>query len=78
VKAKEAVIITGACGGIGRALVKAYTEAGYYVLATDSRDALPEFSEVKFFKIDLRETVIDIRIREECLGQLRAELFQAN
>ena len=73
-KAKEAVIITGACGGIGRALVKAYTEAGYFVLATDSRDALPEFSEVKFFRIDLRETVVDIHIREECLGQLRAEL----
>lgn len=73
-RAKEAVIITGACGGIGRALVKAYIEAGYFVLATDSREALPEFSEVKFFKIDLRETVVDIRIREECLGRLRSEL----
>jgi NAD(P)-dependent dehydrogenase (short-subunit alcohol dehydrogenase family) len=73
-KNKNAVIITGACGGIGRALVRAYGEAGYFVLATDSQDALPEFSEVKFFKIDLRETVTDITVRERCLAELRTEL----
>lgn len=71
---KKAVIITGACGGIGRALVRAYSEAGYHVLATDSQEALPEFSEVKFFRIDLRETVEDLNAREKYLAELRSEL----
>lgn len=70
----KAVIITGACGGIGRALVHAYSEAGYYVLATDSQEALPEFSAVKFFRIDLRETVEDLKAREKYLAALRSEL----
>jgi len=70
----KAVIITGACGGIGRALVHAYSKEGFYVLATDSRNPLPEFSSVKFFKIDLRETVEDEVFRVRELGQLRQEL----
>lgn len=72
---RNAVIITGACGGIGRALVRAYKEAGFYVLATDSRDALAEFSDVKFFKIELKETVTDSAFRAECLKELRTELI---
>jgi NAD(P)-dependent dehydrogenase (short-subunit alcohol dehydrogenase family) len=71
---RKAVIITGACGGIGRALVRAYSEAGYCVLATDSQEALPEFSDVKFFRIDLRETVEDLDAREKYLAALRSEL----
>ena len=70
----NAVIITGACGGIGRSLVRAYRDAGFYVLATDSREALPEFFDVKFFQIDLRETVTDVSKREKWLGKLRLEL----
>jgi NAD(P)-dependent dehydrogenase (short-subunit alcohol dehydrogenase family) len=33
----ETVIITGACGGIGRELVKEYRNANFQVIAIDSR-----------------------------------------
>ena len=31
------VLVTGACGGMGSAAVKAYKEAGYFVFAMDRR-----------------------------------------
>lgn len=55
--AKKAVLITGANGGIGKALCTAFTREGYYVIATDfvEGDAACD----AFMKIDLSELVAD-------------------
>lgn len=50
----RAVLITGAAGGIGSALVAAYAEAGWRVVATDRHDAPSSIAEA-FIKADLEE-----------------------
>jgi NAD(P)-dependent dehydrogenase (short-subunit alcohol dehydrogenase family) len=74
VKLNKCVIITGACGGIGRALVAAYSRDGYRVLATDTKPPLPEFQDVEFYQIDLRLTVLDSAFRNKTLGAIRASI----
>ena len=55
----EIVIITGACGGIGRELVREYQESGFHVLAIDSKPKIPELGDVNFLQFDLSKLVID-------------------
>ena len=70
----KCVIITGACGGIGRALVAAYVNEGYRVIATDSKPSLLEFANVEFFQLDLKQTVLDSSFRHEALGAIRTSI----
>ena len=46
-------LITGATGGIGRALVEAFTEAGYQVLGTDLTPKPVGFPCAQYLQIDL-------------------------
>lgn len=51
------VLITGAAGGIGRALVARFSGAGYDVIATDIVEQPGDLECKHFFKIDLEKTV---------------------
>ena len=56
----KVIIITGASGGIGRALVKAYSQAGASVIAADLvdfPDPLPENTEYRFVNLAQSESV---------------------
>lgn len=53
------VLITGAAGGIGRALVERFKSAGYSVIATDIVESPGDLSYEHYFKIDLERTVED-------------------
>lgn len=53
------VIITGAAGGIGQALVRAFTSDGYRVLATDLLPKPVDLPCTHYLEIDLMKTVRD-------------------
>jgi len=53
------VLITGAAGGIGKALVKSFSESGYRVIAVDKEPLEPEQGNVVFRHIDLRKICSD-------------------
>lgn len=63
----RAVLITGAAGGIGRSLCEAFTEAGYYVVATDrssGRVACNHFIRRDLLKLVMQRGVaVDFRRR---------------
>lgn len=52
-----AVIITGACGGIGRELCRTFFESGYFVVAIDSNEKLDDLKADYFLQFDLSEIV---------------------
>jgi len=54
----RAVLVTGAAGGIGRALVEVYAEAGWRVIATDCRAAAASGAQT-FISADLEAIVSD-------------------
>ncbi|MBI2995057.1 MAG: SDR family oxidoreductase [Gammaproteobacteria bacterium] len=51
----KGVLVTGAAGGIGRALCAAFTRAGYYVVGTDRVNARVRCD--RFVRFDLRQLV---------------------
>jgi len=53
------VIITGAAGGIGQALVRAFADAGHAVIATDLIASPPKLRAEHYAVCDLRRMVID-------------------
>lgn len=58
---KKWVLITGALGGIGKALVSEFINKGYSVLATDVREDDAQFSNysnVKFLRLNLEEIAL--------------------
>jgi NAD(P)-dependent dehydrogenase (short-subunit alcohol dehydrogenase family) len=55
--ARLAVIVTGASGGIGQALVNTFNEAGYCVIATDLKPAPSDLPAEHFISADLKRTV---------------------
>jgi NAD(P)-dependent dehydrogenase (short-subunit alcohol dehydrogenase family) len=67
----KTVLITGAGGGIGKALVRTFSEAGYRVVGTD-REA-PETSSGcdAFVTADLRRTVADPAYAADRFDELR-------
>ncbi|ABI72675.1 SDR family NAD(P)-dependent oxidoreductase [Shewanella frigidimarina] len=56
---KKWALITGALGGIGKALVKEFTNDGYSVLATDLKICNDNFDNVCFLQLDLESFVLD-------------------
>lgn len=50
---KKNALITGACGGIGRALVSNFAKSGYWVIASDLYDKGPGLGEAEYIKVDL-------------------------
>lgn len=53
------VLITGACGGIGQALVKTFHAEGYMVIGTDLVSPDDKLPCEYFFQADLNKTVTD-------------------
>jgi NAD(P)-dependent dehydrogenase (short-subunit alcohol dehydrogenase family) len=61
----ETAIITGACGGIGRELVKEYQKASYQVIAIDSKPKINELGDVDFLQFDLATLVSNAKTRSK-------------
>lgn len=68
------VIITGAAGGIGQALVKCFSEAGYRVIGTDKVDAPEGFSGLHYVRADLQQSVADPEYASNIFECIRAHL----
>ena len=60
---KPAVIVTGAVGGIGRALRETFSAAGYHVIGTDR--AARKASTAGFIELDLDQYARSARVRAE-------------
>lgn len=56
---KKWALVTGANGGIGKALVSCFSENGYSVVATDITDITKKTPNVTNLKIDLEQIVLD-------------------
>lgn len=68
------VVVTGAAGGIGQALVRCFAEAGYSVIATD-RCAIPEDLPCRHFvQADLQRTTAESDYAETIFTQIREHL----
>ena len=63
-------LITGAAGGIGKALVKAFSEAGYRVLATDRVATTDLLESVSYLSIDLERFVNDVAFADTIISEL--------
>ena len=73
-KQKNYVIITGASGGIGRAMVKIFHENGYGIIATDINPPQGELLCDYFVIADLQKTVEDEQYADEIFTQIREYL----
>jgi NAD(P)-dependent dehydrogenase (short-subunit alcohol dehydrogenase family) len=69
-KHKPWALITGANGGIGKALVTEFVEQGYQVVATDIKSSGELIEHVHFLQLDLDKFVID----EEYAGEFYAKV----
>ena len=69
---RKTVIITGACGGIGKALTQEFHLAGYYVVATDSKLTAVEGTYADFFiSADLKKTAEDPLFAQQVFTAIR-------
>ncbi|MBT8421420.1 MAG: SDR family oxidoreductase [Gammaproteobacteria bacterium] len=67
-------LITGAAGGIGQALVHAFGEAGYAVIASDISTPPDDLPCQSFVTVDLQRTVTDEAYAEEVFDKIRKHL----
>lgn len=65
------VVITGAAGGIGRALVDGFADAGWAVLATDQVAAPAGLRCDRYLQADLARTATDEADAQRCFEQVR-------
>jgi NAD(P)-dependent dehydrogenase (short-subunit alcohol dehydrogenase family) len=65
-------LVTGAAGGIGRAVCRAFRSAGYFVVATDVRES--DCGADAFVAVDLARLTREAPYREDMLGQVRGAL----
>lgn len=64
-------LITGAAGGIGTALVRAFSEAGYAVIATDRAPRPSELECACFLQVDVERTVTDPAFADAVFAEVR-------
>ena len=69
----NSVLITGAAGGIGSALVEAYAEAGWRVIATDRSEA-PSCGAHAFIQADFEEIVSNDAALDTFVGAVKEAL----
>lgn len=68
------VVITGAAGGIGRALVDGFSDAGWAVYATDVVETSHGLRCDRYMQADLARTAWDTAEAERCFTDVRAWL----
>lgn len=71
-QARGNVIVTGAAGGIGQALVKCFAGAGYGVIGTDKVAAPTDFAGQNYVRADLQRTVEEAEYAHSVFEQIRA------
>lgn len=67
-------LVTGAAGGIGRALVLAFREAGYRVVASDRAEPPGDLDYDRWVRADLEKFVEDEAYAAEITAQIREAL----
>lgn len=70
-KVQKFCIVTGASGGIGQALVQAFEQSGYAVIATDIKKPPANIKYEFFIKADLERTVTDEVYANQIFDRLR-------
>lgn len=70
----KCVVITGAAGGIGQALVRAFAEAGHAVIGTDMVDCTDGLPCEHFIACDLQRTVEDEAYAADVFTRIREAL----
>lgn len=63
-------IVTGAAGGIGRALVSRFAAEGYRVIAIDRIERTSDFDSVDYLQVDLQALVADPVYAETLIGEI--------
>lgn len=71
IAAPRFVVITGAAGGIGRALVEKFSEAGYSVLASDIVDMPATLKCAGYIKADLEKIVNDSEYGQQIFQEIK-------
>lgn len=66
------VLITGVAGGIGQALSKCFTDAGYHVIGLDLQPAPSPC--MTMIEADLQQMCVDATYRDTVMGQIRSAL----
>ena len=66
----EIAFITGAAGGIGRALVDGFTQRGYRVIATDTMPKPPSISCWQYMQVNLHTLASDVGYKESILTEI--------
>jgi NAD(P)-dependent dehydrogenase (short-subunit alcohol dehydrogenase family) len=67
-------VVTGAAGGIGQALVHAFHDAGYRVLATDRLPAPADLPCALYLEVDLERTVEEPSYAADVFARVRDRL----
>jgi NAD(P)-dependent dehydrogenase (short-subunit alcohol dehydrogenase family) len=70
---RRSVLITGAAGGIGRALVSQFVAAGYDVIATDRLESPVDLECRVYIQADLAQLVRDTAYADRFLAEVRKE-----
>jgi NAD(P)-dependent dehydrogenase (short-subunit alcohol dehydrogenase family) len=70
----RSAVVTGAAGGIGQAIVRAFAEAGYRVIATDIAPRPAGLACNAYVEADLARTVADEAYAAEVFSRIRAPL----
>lgn len=63
-------LVTGAAGGIGRALVRRFAAQGYRVLALDCSDKPDDLDCWHYQQVDLEQLVVDSAYTAKCLSDI--------
>jgi NAD(P)-dependent dehydrogenase (short-subunit alcohol dehydrogenase family) len=71
---KSTVLITGAAGGIGQALVRSFSDGGYDVVATDREPAPADLRCLHYLECDLQAMVEDGQYAAGMIARIRDSL----
>jgi len=71
---QPAVLISGACGGIGRALCNAFRKAGYFIIATDVVAEGDACNCDRYIRADLEELVADESLGRSFAAEINTAL----